>query len=997
MAAWFPASPPFFVDQVARTPCSTAPAQTLRRGLGRTVLLLGVMCTLGGLTVAATILLHRAEHERRALENQALALARSTAFAAEREVETIFARLEGLSAAPALRSGDVSALHAQLVQTPAPPGSWFVVADASGQLLNTLLPDGDPRLPRNRGDRPAGMTTALAILGEGRRSVGGALWAPVAQIYTVAVGIPATLGPDGRRGALMASVPQARMLALLREQPLPPQWRATLIDQFSNIVARIEPVAVLGSRVPPEIWSRQLKGGPREDLFTATDPDGTPMLVAMAPAMDSTRTLGWTAVIEVPLAVVRAPWREALTRIALSAVVLLLLGLLAAWRLKVRIDHSVGTLAEAAEAAEEGRRETAVRFQHYWDHTPEGLFMVRVTPEQEFVLEDINPAYERVAGLSRAEAVGMGLEECLSDETAAALRRCFGQCADHGAPVCFLETHEQPGARREWETTLSPMHDPRTGHLAALFGTTRDVTERRRAEEAVRLSEERLRLAQRAAGAVVLDCDLDAGRMHWSPEMRDLLGMEPDADAQAELAAFLRDLVHPEDRWHVEACLRAAVGGDPFEIEFRYLRGGPGGELRWMAVRGGVVTTTNGSGPAPGSGATKRRLVGVAVDVTDRTRAELAARESLALLQGSLDALVAQVAILDANRRIIAVNDAWHRAAAAGRSVAANPIGSDYVAACEAAHWSVPEVADIEAGLRTVTQGVTDEFRQEYAYMDPGAIQNRWFQLRITRFGEGAGLRLVVAYEDITEVRRSADALKAMAGRLLTSQDKERRRIARELHDSTLQDLATVAVSLDVALARGEGTRAASLSEARMLLEGTMRDVRTLSYLLHPPLLDVCGLTAALGAYAEGFARRSGLDCELDLENTPPAALPSTVGVALFRVAQEAFANVHRHSGARRMRVVLCLTEGRAVELRVEDDGKGFEKGLRANLEDDTRALGVGIPGMRARIRQLRGELTIRTGPAGTTIAAIVPLCEAGHVPNNLERLLARRGAAVRG
>jgi hypothetical protein len=123
--------------------------------------------------------------------------------------------------------------------------------------------------------------------------------------------------------------------------------------------------------------------------------------------------------------------------------------------------------------------------------------------------------------------------------------------------------------------------------------------------------------------------------------------------------------------------------------------------------------------------------------------------------------------------------NARRRVAAAGPSVAASPIGGDYVAACKAMHWTVPEAADIEAGLGAVTQGAAGEFRQEYACTDPATAQDRWFQVRITRFGQGAGLRLVVAHEDITEVRRSADALKAIAGRLLTSQDKERRRIAR--------------------------------------------------------------------------------------------------------------------------------------------------------------------------------------------------------------------------
>lgn len=967
MDSWCSASP---LPPGATAP-RAGPVHVPSARLGRTVLVLGTACTLAGLAVAATILLQRAGNERQAMEAQALALARSTAFAAEREVATTFARLEGLSVAPALRTGDIPALYAQLVQTPAPPGSWFVVADASGHLLNTLLPLGDPRLPRTTGDRAPGMITARIILDEGKRTVGGVLWAPIAKIHTVAIGMPVALGPDGRRGALMASVPQHRMLALLQEQPLPPQWRATLVDQFSNVVARIEPKAVLGSPDPPQGWARQLRGGSREALFEEKDSAGTPMLVAIAPA----QAVGWTAAVEIPLAVLDAPWREALERIVLSAGALLVLALLGAGWLKTRIDHSVGTLAQAADVAEERQREIAARFRHYWNSTPDGLFMLRVTPEQDVVFEGANPTYERVAGLQMAGAAGKRPEECLSAGAAALMRRGLRQCVDSGTAVRFFERHEQPDGQREWETTLSPMHDADTGRVTVLFGTTRDVTERLRAEEAIRLSEERLRLAQRAAGAVVWDCDIATGQVHWSAEMSDLLGIAPGADERTDLQAFLCALVHPEDRRHVEARLRSAMTrGGQFEAEFRYMRGGGGGELRWMAARGGVVTTGRPD-QASGSGEAERRLLGVTVDVTARRRAELAARESLALVQGSLDALVARVAILDGERRIVAVNEAWCRGDAMTWSVAANPLGSDYLAVCNTTRWPAPEAANLEAGLHAVAQGAVDEYRQEYAWADAAKGRDRWFQVRITRFGRGQGLRLVVAHEDVTEVRRSAEALKAMTGRLLTLQDEERRRIARELHDSTLQDLAMAAIGLDLSLTRGEARRE-SLEDARALLKKAMRDVRTLSYILHPPLLDVFGLKAALAAYAEGFSRRSEVECELSLDDTPPASIPPVVAVTLFRVAQEAFANVHRHSGAKLVRVFLRLTEGESVELRIEDDGRGFGDNRTQELKDVAHALGVGIPGMRARIRQLKGDLSIETGSGGTAVIADVPLIQ---------------------
>ena len=511
-----------------------------------------------------------------------------------------------------------------------------------------------------------------------------------------------------------------------------------------------------------------------------------------------------------------------------------------------------------------------------------------------------------------------------------------------------------------------------------LFGTRRDVTDRRRAEEAVRLNEERLRLALSAAGAGTWDWDLATGTMYLSPEMHTLLGLDSAAAGQKDLRAAWLDLIHPEDRPRVQDRLHAAVTGeDPFEAEYRFSQGGRGGELRWMASRGRVVQQ-GGEDGCP-----RRRMLGVAVDVTERRRAELAARDSLALLQSSLDALTAHVAILDATGRIVAVNAAWRRSAEArGAGDTAGP-GADYLAVCDVARGVSPEADRVGDGLRAVAYGKTPEFRREYACAEPTAQEPRWYQLRVTRFGDGTGLRLVVAHEDITEVRRSAEALKVMTGRLLTLQDEERRRIARELHDTTVQDLAMAIVGLDLAAAGcGVEACAASLAEARGQLERAVRDVRTLSYLLHPPLLDECGLAVALTAYVEGFAKRSGLDCTLDLDDAPPAVVPPHLGVALFRVAQETIANVHRHSGGRTMRVGLRVMVGKMVELRIEDDGKGMRRSGALhggwNVADAPQLMGVGIPGMRARVRQLGGVLRIESGPGGTAVVATVPLPAGG-------------------
>jgi signal transduction histidine kinase len=171
------------------------------------------------------------------------------------------------------------------------------------------------------------------------------------------------------------------------------------------------------------------------------------------------------------------------------------------------------------------------------------------------------------------------------------------------------------------------------------------------------------------------------------------------------------------------------------------------------------------------------------------------------------------------------------------------------------------------------------------------------------------------------------------------------------------------------------------------LLDRALQDIRTVSYVLHPPLLDECGLAVALRAYARGFAERSGIVCAFEADAAAAGlALPIGAATALFRVAQEALANVHRHSGATAARLALS-DAGDRIELRVEDDGVGFADGPDGERKSDAAPFGVGIPGMRARLRQLGGSLAIETGRSGTTIVAVLPAGPGAEASADASRL----------
>jgi signal transduction histidine kinase len=229
---------------------------------------------------------------------------------------------------------------------------------------------------------------------------------------------------------------------------------------------------------------------------------------------------------------------------------------------------------------------------------------------------------------------------------------------------------------------------------------------------------------------------------------------------------------------------------------------------------------------------------------------------------------------------------------------------------------------------------------------------------------------------DITERKRAESALSELSARLLQLQDEERRRLARELHDTTAQELAalTMNISLLQRYEPGQNEKFQRLlGDSLALAEKATQEIRTLSYLLHPPELDAVGLAAAVREYAAGLARRSGLRVDVSL---PPELerLPRETELVFFRVVQESLANVLRHSRSETAIIEFTRNENE-ITLEVRDQGRGLpaEKLSSAN---EPGGLGVGIAGMRERLRQLGGKLEIISGTGGTTVRAIAPLAE---------------------
>ena len=244
------------------------------------------------------------------------------------------------------------------------------------------------------------------------------------------------------------------------------------------------------------------------------------------------------------------------------------------------------------------------------------------------------------------------------------------------------------------------------------------------------------------------------------------------------------------------------------------------------------------------------------------------------------------------------------------------------------------------------------------------------------------------------ELRAANQNLGELSARLLHLQDEERRRIARELHDSVGQTLAALSMNLAAIGADIErlAKTATTISDSTALVNDMSTDIRTISYLLHPPLLDEAGLTSALTWYVKGFAERSKIEVDLRIPEDF-GRLSRDLETAIFRVVQECLTNIHRHSGSSVARILIAHSDGR-VRIEVEDKGKGIPSQKRAEIMASTTGTpGVGIRGMRERLRQLGGSLEIRSNGEGkgTVVTAYLPAISA---PLPVEARSAAAGAA---
>ena len=482
------------------------------------------------------------------------------------------------------------------------------------------------------------------------------------------------------------------------------------------------------------------------------------------------------------------------------------------------------------------------------------------------------------------------------------------------------------------------------------------------AEQVVRASEERLRLAQQAAGIGTFERNVQTGVVTWTPEMESMYGLPPGDFGQTHTA--FENLIHPDDRARVMELVDSALKtGQQTTGEWRVLW--PDGSIHWITGRWQVFMNELGE---------PLRVLGANIDVTGRKRTEEALLEvnrdleaQAALLQSREELLrifvksvPAGVAMLDRDMRYIQVSDRW-----------CSDYSLDSSQILGHSHYEI--FPDLPEGWKQIhrrcLEGETLGAEEDRWDREGGTTWLRW-EIRPWRTPTGTVGGILIFSEDITHRKQMEEALSGVSRRLIEAQERERGRIARDLHDDICQQLALASIELEQVqrkLPDSVSEERSHLEELRKRIIAISTDVQMMSHELHSAKLSYLGIAIALKGFCREFGEHHKVEIEFEGRDLP-RQLPADVSLCLFRVLQEALHNAAKHSGVKRFDVQLWGTS-EDVHLTISDLGSGFD------TEAAMKGRGLGITSMQERLKLVEGELTITSHPkSGTSIHARVPL-----------------------
>ena len=594
-----------------------------------------------------------------------------------------------------------------------------------------------------------------------------------------------------------------------------------------------------------------------------------------------------------------------------------------------------------------------------------------------------NRAAERIFGYTAEEAVGRHVTLIIPDERREEETEILGRLK-RGERVNHFHTVRvrKDGGSIDVSLTISPVRDS-SGRIIGASKVARDITTQRRAEAELRESEERFRVIVQATPECVKVVDSDGTVLAMNSAGCGMVEADSDADV---IGKSVYDLIAPEFRQKFVDFNERVCQGNKGQVDFQII--GLKGMRRWMETHSVPMRD-----PATG------RTVQLAVtrDVTARKEADERLRRSEEELRALADSIPQLAWMAHPDGDIFWYNRGWYEYTGTtpeqmegwGWKALHDPKMLPLVLERWANSVRTGTPFEMEFPLRGV-DGVYRWFLTRVKpFRGPEGNITRWFGTN-TNVDEQRQLLQSLSeardhlekrvQERTTELKTANEDLRNLSVRLLKVQDDEHRRLARELHDSVGQILAALSMNISVVQAQShklDSLGARAVSENAQLVQQASSEIRTLSHLLHPPLLEIAGLVSALRWYVDGFSERSKINVDLEIPDNF-ARLPDDVELAIFRIVQECLTNIHRHSGSATA-AIRIQTEDHRLMVQVQDNGKG----IPLQKQQDLVGGGVGFGGMRERLRQLGGTLEIRSDGKGTVISATLTVQE----PSVLEKV----------
>jgi PAS domain S-box-containing protein len=526
--------------------------------------------------------------------------------------------------------------------------------------------------------------------------------------------------------------------------------------------------------------------------------------------------------------------------------------------------------------------------------------------------------------------------------------RHWRRCVENALPYSIDLRAVRPDGNIRWIDARGKGYYDESGKPLCMVGVVFDITDRKRTEQQLARANERLHLAIEAGSVGGWDFDVKSGTNVWFGQAHAQLGMAPEEIAGLHEKFWVR--VHTDDREPLESALQTAKDKrEDFAADFRVVW--RDGTIHWLRARGRYYYAENGE---------PERMLGISVDITQSKQADHALRESEQRLR-----LATQVGRMYAYDLDVATGAVVRSPEHVGILGLTEPLRLPRQEFVDRIHPDDrPQFLAAIAGL--TPENPIGEVTYRALSADGSLV---WLKSNGRGFfdSEGRLLRVIGMVADITDLKRAQEAMAGMTRKLIESQEQDRARIARELHDDVGQRLAMLAVGLD-RLGDDPSEVRSCVQELRKELNQISDGIQALSHDLHSSPWEYLGFVAGMKNWCREYGERQGM--QIDCGHDVRSSLPREIGLCLFRVLQEALHNSAKHSGVKRIEVQLREESG-AIHLIVRDSGKGFD------VNTAKQGRGLGLTSMQERVRLVNGTIAIESrSMGGTTIHVRVPLHE---------------------